>query len=129
MLAAVGELTSEQWNFKPDADTWSVGECLEHVAMLEGMILQNVLEAPELAELPDVAGKEQVILARVSEARRKVTAPEFARPVGRWAADELMAAFARARQATIELAVVSEYPFRWKAVPISRLGCWTAISG
>lgn len=58
MLAAIDSLTQAHWNLKPDADTWPVAECCEHVVMLERMILERVQEAPELAELPDVAGKE-----------------------------------------------------------------------
>ena len=123
MLAAIDSLTQAQWNFKPDADTWSVAECCEHVVLVECMILQSVQEAPELAELPDVAGKEQIILQRVPSAKRKVTAPEFARPNGRWAGgDDLTGAFASARRASIEFAAGSRDPLRWKVAPHFILG-------
>jgi hypothetical protein len=123
MLAAIDSLTQAQWNFKPDADTWSVAECCEHVVLLERMLLQRVQEAPELAELPDVAGKERIILKRVAAVRQKVTAPEFARPQGRWAGgDELKGAFASARQASIEFAAGSRDPLHWKVAPHFALG-------
>ena len=123
MLVAIDSLTLAQWNFKPDADTWSVAECCEHVVLLESMILQSVREAPELAELPDVAGKEQIILKRVAEVRRKATAPEFARPQGRWAGgDDLKAAFARARQVSIDFSAECQDPLRWKVAPHFSLG-------
>ncbi len=123
MLAAIDRLTPAQWNFKPEAVTWSVAECCEHVVILECLILQRVREAPELAELPDVAGKEQIILERVSVAQRKVAAPDFARPQGKWAGgDDLKCAFANARQATIDFAAASRDPLRWKVAPHFALG-------
>ena len=123
MLLAVDCLTQAQWNFKPAVDTWSVAECCEHVVVLEAFILQSVQKAPELAELPDVAGKEQIILDKVSVAHRKVRAPGFSLPQGRWAgSDELKGAFVSARHATIEFATASRAPLRWMVAPHFALG-------
>lgn len=59
LLKKVKGLSADQLNYKPDADTWSVAECMEHIAMSEGnlfglvqMTLKND-EQPEKEKLSD----------------------------------------------------------------------------
>lgn len=122
MLAALDLLTPAQWNFKPVDGAWSVAECCEHVALVESAILQRVLDSPELADLPELAGKEHMVLQRVSMVVVKATAPETARPQGRWPVEELLGVFTTARQTTMDFTSACKDPLRWKVVPHFALG-------
>src|SRR5258706_15364724 len=44
-LAAVSDLTDEQWKWKPAPARWSVGECAEHILLSEGMLFAKMQEA------------------------------------------------------------------------------------
>lgn len=49
LLGLITGLTAEQWNFKPNADRWSVAECVEHITRTEQAILamiQQVIAGP-----------------------------------------------------------------------------------
>jgi len=129
MLAAVDSLTPEQWNFKPGDGAWSVAECCEHVALVESIILQRVLDAPEVADLPELTGKEQLVLQRVSVPLVKATAPAPVRPQGRWTIEDLPRAFATARQTTIDFTSACRDPLRWKVAPILHWVRWMVTSG
>src|SRR5947208_3358954 len=37
-LAAVLNLSDEQWKWKPAPERWSVGECAEHILLAEGLL-------------------------------------------------------------------------------------------
>ncbi len=39
LFAAVEGLTPEQWNFKPAPDRWSVAETLEHLTIIQDVVL------------------------------------------------------------------------------------------
>lgn len=57
-LKIIKDLTSEQLNFKPTPDVWSVAECAEHIAISENMIFSRVEEA--LKATPDAARRSEV---------------------------------------------------------------------
>jgi hypothetical protein len=117
MLNAIAGLTEAQWSFKPDGQTWSAGECCEHVVLVERAVLIRVRRTRELAELPDVAGKEEALLGKkVSSV--KLSAPEAAQPKGQWQdRGEWIRAFEAARGATLDYAAKSTDSLHLKAMP------------
>ena len=38
LLETVSGLSTAQWDFKPDDDTWSIAENLEHLVLIEGRV-------------------------------------------------------------------------------------------
>jgi len=92
LMSRVTGLTDEQWNFKPNPNRWSVGECVEHIAMSERFILQNVQQViggPVDAEwATKSAGKlaivKQAVPARGPQGQGGVQAPEPLQPVNKW---------------------------------------------
>src|SRR5688500_12709120 len=49
LLKKVKNLSAEQWNFKPDESSWSVAECVEHIAISENNLFafaQKPLKEP-----------------------------------------------------------------------------------
>ncbi|MGH9657990.1 MAG: DinB family protein [Bryobacteraceae bacterium] len=107
---AVAGLSEAQWRFQPAAERWSVADCVEHIAVVEELILAEVEKA--LREPPRPHGdssKDAIVLRAVPNRSRRVTAPEHVRPSRRWpdpaaAFDERRArslAFARTTQADL----------------------------
>lgn len=47
LMERITGLTDEQWNFKPNVDRWSVGECVEHIVRSERALLDYAIGAIE----------------------------------------------------------------------------------
>lgn len=56
----IHKLSDEQLNFKPDADTWSVAECVKHIAISENFIWQIMDGALKTAPDPSKRSEVQV---------------------------------------------------------------------
>jgi hypothetical protein len=92
-LESVAGLSAAQWNFKPDADTWSVAECAEHITVSEdfifGMITQKLMKSPvDPDNKPAVT--DAFILTAVVDRSHKFKAPEPLVPTHRWATPQAM---------------------------------------
>jgi len=84
-LAMVENLTDEQWNFKPSLVKWSVGQCVEHIALAEGLIfgaVQRALASPVNPEWETkTANKEQILESRLAGRMGRAQAPEPIQPM------------------------------------------------
>lgn len=73
-------LTSEQLNFKPAADRWSINECLEHIVLTEKMLFDDAKKTMEAPASPkrrkDVKVSDEDIIKGMSDRSHKVKAPE-----------------------------------------------------
>lgn len=47
LMEAVEGLSEEQLNFKPSEDSWSVADCIEHIAISEDMIMNMIKKSTE----------------------------------------------------------------------------------
>ena len=126
MLArAVDGLSSEQRSFRAAADRWSVADCVEHLAVVEGNILKAIerqLQQPP-GEKPDTSGKDQVILDRVPGRVLRVKGPDTAMPNGRWPDfEESLRQFHTVRERTINFAAETQGALREYAFPHPFLG-------
>ncbi|NNG16437.1 MAG: DinB family protein [Gemmatimonadales bacterium] len=99
-------LTAEQWNWKPAADRWSVGEVAEHILVteqsfmevLDGPFLESTVAMSEKAEMPATQ-----IAAIMRDRSAKFQAPPAAKPTGRWSSQaDFMKAFKQQRKGTIK---------------------------
>jgi hypothetical protein len=107
-VAATHELSKAQYHFKPDPDSWSIGQIVEHVALAELQLLDLVTTKLPQAPAPSV-GKPRgpARFARLdaivpSRDQRRIVAPEMLVPKGTWASPEVsLAAFVEARDQTI----------------------------
>lgn len=113
-VAAAGHLNDAQYQFKPAADAWSIGQVVEHVALAELRILDLIT-----AKLPQAPppGAEKVrgparfarLEARVpTREQRRIVAPDVLMPKGTWASPEVsLAAFVEARTQAIAAAAAA----------------------
>ena len=123
LLEIVESLNETQWSYKPSADEWSPADCVEHLAVVEAMLIgriQKAIEGPAAPadELAQCAGKEKLIEKAVPSRGVKVKAPEPARPSGRFGnAADLIAHFKKTRAHTIEYARTTTDPIRERTIP------------
>ena len=88
-LDSLTGLSEAQWNFKPDANTWSIAECAEHIALSEDALLslvqQKIMQSPpDPSKKEEVKGKDEMVLKQVPDRSQKFKAPEFLVPAHRW---------------------------------------------
>ena len=98
-------LSEEQAHAKPAGDRWSVLDCVEHIAIVEGRVLDR-LENPIMSPAPPAdRAREDKMLADLVNRATRFQAPEGSRPTGRYATlAEALAEFDAARARTIAFA-------------------------
>ncbi len=88
LTSTIEGLTKAQLNFKSTPKAWSVAECVEHLAISEGMIdgmLQGALKTPADASKRDsVKISDKDLLAMISSRDKKVKTGEAFEPSGKF---------------------------------------------
>ena len=106
VLAATRGLSEAQMKFKAAPDRWSVAETLEHIALAEDFLLQNItdkiMKAPAGPADRDTAKIDAGILAMVPDRTQKRQAPGPLVPTGRWTPVESIDHFQKSRAKTLE---------------------------
>jgi hypothetical protein len=69
---------------RPEADRWSVLECVEHVATVEEMFLKRLASGEHTEAPPEDKAKEAAIAARILDRSTRRQAPEAILPKGRF---------------------------------------------
>jgi hypothetical protein len=108
-LTLVEKLSDAQWSFKAAPEKWSVGECVEHILMAEGLLfgqVEKALAAPVREDWAEKTKGKTDFLERVMVKRQgKAQAPESIVPSGKIARAELMMKLKEARAKTRKFAV------------------------
>ncbi len=105
LVEATSMLSPEQFAFKPAPSQWSIAEVLEHLAVLESMVVANRL--PQLCDaLPGAPDRDYRLIdaniVKNTPVRSAVfPAPEILHPTGRWSPGESLKALIAARAQTI----------------------------
>ncbi len=106
VVEATKGLSEAQMKFKPAPDRWSVAETLEHVALAEDYIFQNVtdkiMKAPQGAADRDTAKIDAMVLAMIPDRSHKAQAPPPLVPTNRWTPEETLDHFLKSPATTIE---------------------------
>lgn len=134
LLELVDGLTAEQWRFRPAEGRWSIGECLEHVVIVENRVLglietkletkpgEGTAEKRERASAPAME-KDAVVAQVVPDRTVARKAPENSQPSGRWPdSSELLAEFRKTRQRTTDFAATTQGDLRSYFHPHGALG-------
>ena len=107
VVEAVKGLSDAQWKFKPAPDRWSVAEVVEHLALIEDIVTQNVLGTIEKAAAGsadrDPKQLDAILLAKVADRSTKFQAPPAATPTGRWTPAAALDHYLRSRAQTVAL--------------------------
>lgn len=87
LVATVKGLSSAQATFQPAADRWSILHNVEHLVAAEEALRgmnARLLAEPLTPRRPELAGREDLLIATAVDRRRKFQAPEAIRPSGRY---------------------------------------------
>jgi len=106
VVASVKGLSDAQMKFKPAPERWSVAETLEHIAMAEDYLFQNiamnVMKAPAPPAGRDNARIDAMVLAILPDRSRKAEAPAPIQPKARWTPAETLDHFLHSREKTLQ---------------------------
>ena len=103
LMHALHGITEEDAHRKPNAGSWSVLECMEHIAIAEEYMF-GLITSASMIEHPLVnKGREALIRKRGSDRSRKVEAPDIAKPGGRFCSlNDATQHFLASRRRTVE---------------------------
>jgi len=120
-LDSVTNLSDPQWRWKPAPERWSVGECAEHIVLSEEMLFSRAQDAVHNPADPDwetkTAGKTEILLSVMAQRKGKAQAPEEIQPTGKLTREEIMARFARDRDATLKFAQTTDVMLKEHLAP------------
>ncbi|WP_339611492.1 DinB family protein [uncultured Planktosalinus sp.] len=108
LRAKTANLSTEQLQYKPTPESWSVAQCLEHIALTETMLsgmVQAVMDQPANPEDREllVASDEDVVNGVVDRST-KFKAPEVLQPEGNYTnAEEGLLAIINNRNKILEM--------------------------
>jgi len=84
LLKDVNGLSDKQLNFKPNAESWSIAQCMIHIARTEAMLLamtQNLIKQPANPEKKAaLKGADEDVLKMMQDRSHKVKASEDLQP-------------------------------------------------
>jgi hypothetical protein len=106
LLKDVKGLSVAQLNFKATDSSWSVAQCVEHIALAETLIwqwMQATLQQPATPEKKsDEKYTTESLIAAVTDRSHKFKAPEMLKPEGKFPnTDAALQAFVSRRDSTI----------------------------
>lgn len=84
-LSALKGLSEEQLTFKPDANSWSVEDCLRHLMIAEQGIWMSFVEAPlktaaDPANRTNLAWTDEQVIGAITSREQKATTSTAAEP-------------------------------------------------
>jgi hypothetical protein len=106
VLAAAKGLSEAQLRFKPGPDRWSIAEVMEHIALSEDMLFENitknVMKAPAGKPDRDYKATDQFVLTAIADRSQKVKAPDTLVPSGRSTPQQWIEHFEKSRARTVK---------------------------
>ena len=85
-------LNAEELNFKPTPESWSIAECVEHLAISEGMfggMLTGALKTPaDPSKRDSVQISDEKLMGMISSREKKVKTGEAFVPTGKFGSHE-----------------------------------------
>jgi uncharacterized damage-inducible protein DinB len=106
LLAIVQGLSAEQLHYRVAPGRWTVAECVEHIATVEGRVLglihKTLSSGPTPGKRSVMEGRDGALVEDVAGRATRFQAPEYLIPKGQWSDDQLLKEFEAARQRTRE---------------------------
>jgi DinB family protein len=118
LLRTTRGLSPTQLQYKPAPDRWSVAECVEHIIVVEDVILSNIHKALQREpESTKPAMSDDEMLRTVTDRTNRIKGPDRLMPSGRWAHDQLLSEFETARKRTADFVAATSAPLRQYGYP------------
>lgn len=120
-LKLTRDLSAAELDYKPAPDRWSAAENIEHLTIVENIVLGRVTnalgETAAPAKCSAYEGRDDAIVQAVESRVKRYPSPELGWPTGRWSHDELFREFEAARQRTSEFAASTNAALRSHCFP------------
>jgi hypothetical protein len=88
LLKKVKGLTAKQLNFKPDGSSWSVAECVEHIAISEnnlfGMAQMSLKQPADASKRNEVRMTDDNVVKMITDRSTKFKTQEAFEPTGKF---------------------------------------------
>jgi hypothetical protein len=117
LLMDVKGLTPAQLNWKADTSRWSVAQCVEHIALAEGMLMgvvqMNLAPAADPSKRDSLKYTDQQIMTFLLNRTQKFKAPEMLKPEGKLGSYQAtLDSFVVRRNRNIEFVKTTQADFR-----------------
>jgi hypothetical protein len=117
LLLDVKGLSAAQLNWKADSTRWSVAQCVEHIALAEGMLMgvveMNLQPPADPSKRDSLKYTDQQIIAFLSNRTQKFKAPDMLVPSGKFGPyPAALDSFVARRNRNIEFMKTSQADFR-----------------
>lgn len=134
LIKKVSGLSPEQLNFKADANSWSVAECVEHLAIAEsnlfGLSQASLKEPADPSKRKDLKMTDEALVATVADRSKKASAPESFKPSGKFGSFEAtLNEFKTKRRSNIEYIKTTSDDLRnhYNEFPFGKLDAYQTI--
>lgn len=117
MLNVLDGLSDEQLNYKATEDSWSIAECVEHLAISENAIPESINGAVQVtadaSRRSEVAMSDEELVAMITDRSNKVKTSESFEPSGKFGSyEETLQAFLDKREENINYVRTTEDDLR-----------------
>lgn len=117
LMLAVYDLSPAQLNYKMTRDSWSIAECVEHIAISEqtfsGMLMELMKTDADVANRKKVKISDKELVAMMKDRSNKVKTQQPFEPSGKFGSyDGALKAFTKARAKNIDFLKTSKADFR-----------------
>lgn len=106
LIESTQDLTDEQMQYKPDANSWSVAQIIEHINMVEGSLkslLENKIKEGSPAMKPEVKMTDEQVVEMITNRSQKVQTQDQFQPSGKFeSSDEALEAFKDQREDIVD---------------------------
>jgi hypothetical protein len=123
LLSEIANLRADQWTFRPDEETWSIGECADHIASIErltfSMVSKRMQSAPPNPErAAEVQKKTPWILEAVPSRHARVKVPAgIENKLHFTSAEEFADSFTKRRTALLKYVSETQDPMHDRVFP------------
>jgi uncharacterized damage-inducible protein DinB len=107
LLSIIEGLSEEQLTYKANPESWSIAECVEHIAISENNIIEMVSGAVQVtadaSKRSEVTISDEQLLGMITDRSNKVKTSEAFEPSGKFGSyEETLEAFTSKRQENID---------------------------
>ncbi|MBW2937633.1 DinB family protein [Aureisphaera sp. CAU 1614] len=134
LLTTIKGLSEEQLNFRSDVDSWSIAECVEHIAISENNLFGMAMGALETPADPskrgDVKMTDEQLMAIIVDRSTKVKTSEAFEPSGKFGSfEETLNAFLEKRKSNMEFVSSTNADLRnhYAQLPFGTIDAYQAL--
>ncbi len=116
VITSTEQLSAEQWTFRENTESWSIGDNVEHLGLVERILFGQVTSALASDANPSweeaTAGKESLLKKKLLDRSTRRDAPNAVLPVGAVEPAYALRVFQEHRKVTLQFALETGKPLK-----------------